>query len=176
MTGTIPRAGIQEANSSSTGDIMADDNDWDDLRPSTKPKKNAQQSVQRSGVLDINELRAATERAIQDGKDKKLAADSAKLEKIFEKARERARKAAEKGKSSCRVMKIVRNKDFFRKVLETKAEDLWETGPEGHNTLFRGFCVLVIMKLKEAEIPFDFERDDNSNYGGNYDYWIRMKW
>ena len=154
---------------------MADDNDWDDVRPSLKPKKEAR-PVQRSGVLDINELRETTARAIQEGKDKKLAADSAKLEKIFEKARERARKEAAKGKSSCRVMKVIRNKDFFSTANGTRAEDLWETGPEGRNTLFKGFCVLVIMKLKEAEIPFDFERDDNSNYGGNYDYWIRMKW
>jgi len=139
---------------------------WDALKPQ-KEEAAAKPAAARSGILDVNELRTATQRAIQDGTAKKRAAEEAKVADILQRTTERARKEAAKGKSQCRVMKILYDRDY------TYVKDN-TTRPRRIELL--GLAKLVSDQLQAAKIQTDFERQ---NTGGSYfdeDVWLLMKW
>ncbi len=141
--------------------------DWATLQPSPKP---APRPAARPGVLDVNELRATTERAIQEGKDKKLQAEMIHVEAILQKATERARKEAVKGKNSCRVMKLQWEKDY---VFSTPGH---ARSPDNKDIFLKGIGKLVHDRLHEAQIKVEFERDPDSGWSGSQAFWLLIKW
>lgn len=139
--------------------------DWDALRPQKPEPAPKPTTPARVGVLDVGELRAATERAIQEGAAKKRAAEEAKVADILARTTERARKEAAKGKTSCRVMKLQHEKDY---------EYVGEGSGRNRRFELEGIGKLVHDQLKAAQIRVDFERSGSDYYGE--DIWLIMKW
>ena len=139
--------------------------DWEALKPK-KPEPVPKPAQGQAGVLDVNELRTATQRAIQEGVDKKRAAEDARVAIILQKATDKARKEAARGKNSCRVMKLQWEKDF-----------IYVGEGSGRNRRFelKGLGKLVHDRLKAAQIQVDYERQ-NANSAYNEDIWLLLKW
>jgi hypothetical protein len=139
--------------------------DWDDLHPKTpKTKPKGERAFSgKSGILDVKELRETTQRAIQEGANKKTQAEMARAEGILLKATEKARAAAARGQTSCRIAKVrVADFDYRSKTVTLK-----------------GSAKVVFDRLKQAGMIVEIEINTNCGYGwdtGWPDVWIVLKW
>ncbi len=134
--------------------------DWEVLAPKKpRPQGNA---PQKTGILDVNELRRATQQAIQEGADKKAHAEDAQAESILLKATEKARKAAGKGLNTCRIVKLrPTNFEYTSKKVTLKSVGK-----------------VVFDRLQQAGMRVEIEHQFNNTYWDSEmpDVWIVLKW
>ncbi len=139
--------------------------DWDALKPNPTPGSKPARA--QAGVLDVNELRRATEKAIQEGAEKKRAAEELKVAAILQKATARARKEAAQGKTSCRVIKLQYDKDYSY---------IGEGRSQNKSMELKGPAKLVLEKLLASKLQVDFERHNTTGSYFDEDVWIILKW